>query len=66
MKDTKILEIIDDHFFYACIQIDQCGPDDERYHNGVVDGLMALRSDINELIKLEKTLRKYRATRTKS
>jgi hypothetical protein len=65
MKDTKILEIIDDHFFSACIQIDQCGPEDASYHKGVADGLMALRSDINELMKLEKSLMKYRAKSNK-
>jgi hypothetical protein len=66
MKDTKILEIINEHLSCAYTQTEQCAGVDLKYYQGVVDGLLALRNDINELMKLEKSLMKYRATRNKS
>lgn len=60
MKNDRLISIINGHIEAAIIQVNQQKDPDRNYSFGMLDGLMAVREDIKETLKIAREIKTIR------
>jgi hypothetical protein len=62
LRNSILLAIITDHLNAAYVQTEQCPGEDSSYYKGVLDGLSAVKDDIQSTMRFEQQIKNTRKT----